>query len=53
MSITDILARVEEMSRTEPGSLGELSFLSHGWVGGPILVNSDEGAAFKVRRAGS
>jgi hypothetical protein len=47
MSIMDIHAHVRELGRTEPGSLAELSFFSHGWVGGPLLVNSDEGAAFK------
>jgi hypothetical protein len=31
-----------QLGRTEPGSFGELSLLSHGWVGGPILVNSDD-----------
>ena len=43
MSITDVYAHVREIGRTEPGSLAELSILSHGWVGGPILVNSDDG----------
>ena len=43
MSITDVYAHVQELGRTEPGSLSELSFLSHGWIGGPILVNSDDG----------
>ncbi len=42
MSITDVYDHVREIGRTEPGSLGELSFLSHGWIGGPILVNSDD-----------
>lgn len=43
MSITDVYKHVQEIGRTEPGSLSELSFLSHGWVGGPLLVNSDDG----------
>jgi hypothetical protein len=42
MSITDVYRHVREIGRTEPGSLSELSFLSHGWAGGPILVNSDD-----------
>jgi hypothetical protein len=47
MSIMDIHALVREIGRTEPGSLGEVSFFSHGWVGGPLLVNSDQDPAFK------
>jgi hypothetical protein len=43
MSITDVYAHVQEIGRTEPGSVSELSFLGHGWIGGPILVNSDDG----------
>lgn len=43
LSITDVYAKVREIGRTEPGSLGELAFLSHGWMGGPILVNSWDG----------
>src|SRR5581483_7405348 len=42
MSITDVYAHVRGIGRTEPGSLAELSFFSHGFVGGPILVNSDD-----------
>jgi hypothetical protein len=40
MSITDIYAAVGDIGRTNPGTLVELSFFSHGWMGGPILVNS-------------
>jgi hypothetical protein len=40
LSITDVYRHVQQIGRTEPGSLAELSVLSHGWVGGPILVNS-------------
>ena len=43
MSVTDVYKHVQEIGKTEPGSLSELSFLSHGWVGGPVLVNSDDG----------
>jgi hypothetical protein len=49
MSITDVYEHVRKLGKAEPGSLAELSFLSHGWVGGPILVNSDESAAFRIR----
>jgi hypothetical protein len=44
LSITDVYEHVRGIGKTEPGSLGELSFLSHGWMGGPILVNSWDGA---------
>jgi hypothetical protein len=42
LSITDVYTHVQEIGRTEPGSLGELSFFSHGWMGGPILVDSND-----------
>lgn len=48
MSITDVYEHVRQLGRTEPGSVAELSFLSHGWVGGPILVNSFDGAGAGV-----
>lgn len=40
LSITDVYDHVRGLGRTEAGSVAELSFLSHGWIGGPILVNS-------------
>src|SRR5690606_7934274 len=40
MSIVDIYKTVQEIGKNEPKSLVELSFFSHGWMGGPILVNS-------------
>ena len=53
MSITDVYRHVQDLGTTEPGSLSELSFLSHGWIGGPILVNSDDslGSGTDVRDA--
>jgi len=39
-SILDVYAKVREIGAADPGTLAELSFLSHGWMGGPILVNS-------------
>jgi hypothetical protein len=42
MSITDIYQLVQDIGKNEPSSLVELSFFSHGWMGGPILVNSDD-----------
>ena len=50
LSITDVYRHVQELGRTEPGSLIELSFLSHGWVGGPILVNSDDAGGSPTAR---
>ena len=47
MSITDVYAHVESIGASEPGSLAELSFFSHGSINGPILVNSFEGLGFK------
>jgi hypothetical protein len=40
LSILDIYSAVQEIGKTNAGSLIELSFFSHGWMGGPILVNS-------------
>jgi hypothetical protein len=42
MSITDIYKLVQDIGKNEPGTLIELSFFSHGWMGGPLLVNSDD-----------
>jgi hypothetical protein len=40
MSVTDIYAAVSAIGTAAKHSLRELSFFSHGWMGGPILVNS-------------
>jgi hypothetical protein len=42
MSITDVYQAVRDIgaSATDKNTLMELSFFSHGWMGGPILVNS-------------
>ncbi len=42
MSILDIYEAVQNIGSTSPGTLAELSFFSHGWMGGPILVNSND-----------
>ena len=42
MSITDVYEKVVEIGRKDPGTLVELSFFSHGYYGGPILVNSND-----------
>jgi len=44
MSVTDVYAAVQTIGRDDPGTLRELSFFSHAWHGGPILINSfDDG----------
>lgn len=46
MSITDVYEFVQKIGAgTDHGTLMELSFFSHGWAGGPILVNSFESTA--------
>ena len=40
LSIVDIYEHVARIGASEPGTLIELAFVCHGWVGGPILVNS-------------
>jgi hypothetical protein len=40
MSIIDVYEHVRALGTSHPGSVMELSFFSHGWMGGPILVNS-------------
>ncbi|KQX61746.1 hypothetical protein [Angustibacter sp. Root456] len=42
MSITDVYQRVQDIGTKDAGTLAELSIFSHGWMGGPILVNSDD-----------
>jgi hypothetical protein len=51
MSILDIYSHIQQLGKTEPGSLIEFSIFSHGWIGGPILVNSKVGANDKDARA--
>jgi hypothetical protein len=40
MSILHVYSAVQAIGAHFPGDLIELSFFSHGWMGGPILVNS-------------
>lgn len=40
MSITDAYNYVINIGRTEPGTVLEFNVLGHGWMGGPVLVNS-------------
>lgn len=44
ISIVDIYKEVQNIGLNHSGTLMELSFFSHAWMGGPILVNSyDDG----------
>lgn len=52
ISITDIYDLVQLIGSLAPGSLKELSFLSHSWIGGPILVNSYEQPNYKREEFG-
>lgn len=51
MSITDLYAAVQVIggSKTTAGSLTEVSIFSHGFYGGPVLVDSDDGGRGKAR----
>ncbi|KZS47074.1 hypothetical protein AWU65_14635 [Paenibacillus glucanolyticus] len=42
LSILDVYREVQQIGSSVPGSLMELSFFSHAWMGGPILVNSSD-----------
>lgn len=48
MSILDVYQAVREIGADHPRSLVKLSVFSHGWMGGPILVNSyNDGRALR------
>lgn len=42
LSVTDVYRIVRAIGVNDPGTLAELDFFSHGWMGGPILVNSTD-----------
>lgn len=42
MGMPEVYRRVQDIGAAAPGTLTELSIFSHGWMGGPILVNSDD-----------
>lgn len=48
MGITDVYQRVQDIGSADPGTLAELSIFSHGWMGGPILVDSDNDRTMEV-----
>ena len=51
MSVTDVYAAVRAVGAAAPGTLMELSFFSHAWHGGPILVNSFDDGVMEVPSA--
>lgn len=52
ISITDVYQYVRGIGTSNPGTLKELSFFSHGFYDGPVLVNSnDRNAGRKPRDA--
>ncbi|MFD3521444.1 hypothetical protein [Streptomyces sp. NPDC058653] len=53
MSVLEVYAAVQAIGRAAPGTLMELSFLSHGYAGGPVLVDStDDGQVERADSAG-
>ncbi|MBO0901166.1 hypothetical protein J1G43_14465 [Cellulomonas sp. zg-ZUI22] len=48
MGITDVFHRVVTIGAISPGTVMELSIFSHGWMGGPILVNSTDDRTHEV-----
>ncbi|MGA5356846.1 hypothetical protein [Streptomyces purpurascens] len=53
MSATDIYAAVRNIGIRAPGTLMELSFFSHGYANGPVLVNSvDDGQLERLNPRG-
>jgi hypothetical protein len=51
MSIIDIYNAVRQIGINTPNTLVELSFFSHSWMGGPILVNSFDDGNLTLRGA--
>jgi hypothetical protein len=49
MSITDVYSYLRSVGSARPGSIQEMSIFSHGYVLGPILVNSFDQTADNVR----
>lgn len=49
MSVLDVYGAVQKIGVNNPGTLQELSIFSHGWMGGPVLVDSDDNGIMTVR----
>jgi hypothetical protein len=52
MSILDVYKAVQKVGANAPNTLVELSFFSHAWMGGPILVNSYDDGIMQVTISG-
>jgi hypothetical protein len=48
MGIVDVYNAVRHVGAIAPGQLRELSVFSHGWMGGPILVNSFDDRSARI-----
>lgn len=53
ISILDIYKEVQNVGINHPGTLMELSFFSHAWMGGPLLVNSFDDGVFNFQVPGT
>ncbi len=52
MSVLDVYLAVQNIGKKDTGTLHELSFFSHAWMGGPILVNSYDDGEFVTNMFG-
>ncbi|WP_199522555.1 hypothetical protein [Haloferax sp. Atlit-48N] len=50
LSIVDVYDKIEAIGKNDAGSLAEVSFFSHGYWEGPILVNSYKDTVFQSGR---
>lgn len=48
LSVLDVYETVRAVGADDPGTLHELSFFAHAWMGGPILVNSYDDGSYQV-----
>ncbi len=53
ISITDAYEYIQNIGENEPGTVHEFSIFSHGWRGGPVLVNSYERDEYRMGGAQS
>ncbi len=47
LSVADVYQYIMQIGQERSGTIAELSFFGHGWIGGPLLVNSYERDEFK------
>jgi hypothetical protein len=48
LGVSDVYDFLEVIGSNEPGTVKELNFIGHGWMGGPIMVNSWERSRYKT-----